>query len=113
MGPERGINPSERHPDQIGLHWAAYGGHSEIVRLLLERGAPVDARDRAFDNTPLGWALHGWAHPPPGADRERYPGVVALLVAAGAAVKEEWLAAAEESAEPRMRAALSGQAGSG
>src|SRR5207247_10586730 len=88
----QGIALGERHRGEPGLHWAAYGGHPEIVRMLLEAGAPVDVRDERFDNTPLGWAVHGWQYPPLDADRERYYGVVRLLVAAGSAVKPEWLA---------------------
>jgi ankyrin repeat protein len=42
-----------------GLHWAAYGGHALIARLLLDRGAPIDVRDDRYDGTPLDWALHG------------------------------------------------------
>lgn len=34
---QRGIEVGEMHRGQTGLHWAAYGGHADIVRLLLER----------------------------------------------------------------------------
>ena len=27
------------------LHWAASGGHVEIIEFLLKQGVPVDARD--------------------------------------------------------------------
>lgn len=37
------------------LHWAAYKGHTEIARLLLDRGASVDCRND-FDYTPLLYA---------------------------------------------------------
>jgi ankyrin repeat protein len=43
---------------ETGLHWAAYGGHSAIVKLLLERGAPIDVKDDRYNGTPLDWALH-------------------------------------------------------
>lgn len=105
----RGIDLSERHRGETGLHWAAYGGHAEVVRLLLKHGAPVDVPDEHFDGTPLGWALYGWAHPPLDTDRERYYEVVALLVAAGATVEPESLADENVRAEPRMLAALAGQ----
>lgn len=43
---------------ETGLHWAAYGGHALIVRLLLDHGAPIDVKDDRYDGTPLDWALH-------------------------------------------------------
>jgi hypothetical protein len=45
---------------QIGLHWAAYGGHLDIVTALLKRAPKLDAKTRRFGATPLGWAMHGW-----------------------------------------------------
>jgi hypothetical protein len=39
------------------LHYAAEHGHREIVRLLLERGAGINARDDRFHATPTGWAI--------------------------------------------------------
>ncbi len=38
------------------LHSAAWNGDLPMVRLLVEAGADVHARDREHDNTPLGWA---------------------------------------------------------
>jgi hypothetical protein len=40
------------------LHFAASMGRSETVRLLVARGAPLDARDGLHDGTPLDWARH-------------------------------------------------------
>jgi hypothetical protein len=39
------------------LHWAAWNGHIEIVRLLLQNGAEVNAKDR-WDRTPLHFAAY-------------------------------------------------------
>jgi hypothetical protein len=45
------------------LHFAASMGRRETIELLVARGAPLDARDRLHDGTPLGWARHeGHAH---------------------------------------------------
>jgi ankyrin repeat protein len=70
--------------DATPLHWAAWHGSLAAVRLLLARGAPLDARDRDYGGTPLTWALracvHGW-HP----ERGDYAGVVRALLDAGAA----------------------------
>ena len=96
---------------QIGLHWAAYGGHLDIVKALLKRAPKLDARDKAFGATPLGWAMHGWwERRDQPAQREPYYEIVALLVGAGAPVEKEWLSEENASADPRMAAALRGSA---
>ena len=41
------------------LHAAGYNGSPETVRLLLDRGADIEARDTTWNDTPLGWALVG------------------------------------------------------
>lgn len=38
-----------------GLHWAAAAGHAEIVQILIQAGASVNARDK-HESTPLHWA---------------------------------------------------------
>ena len=39
------------------LHYATLNGHREIVRLLQEGGADINARDDQFGATPTGWAI--------------------------------------------------------
>jgi hypothetical protein len=39
------------------LHYAAEAGHRDMVRLLLENGAAINARDDRFGATPTGWAI--------------------------------------------------------
>ncbi len=71
------------------LHSAAYAGNAEVVRLLLERGADVDARDARFGGTPLGFATVGSGE---GADRPgRWVETVELLVGAGASRVGAWV----------------------
>ena len=38
------------------LHHAAFNGHVDVIRFLLEHGADPDRRDTKHDSTPLGWA---------------------------------------------------------
>src|SRR5262249_36147198 len=114
---ERGVGVGARPHGETGLHWAAYGGHAQVVKLLLKRSAPLDGKDERHGGTPLGWALYGWCNRPPEANRAGYYEVVARLVAAGAAVDEEWLADPNREtpfgerlrADGRMRGALGGK----
>lgn len=41
------------------LHWAAFHGNVEMIREILRHGPALDARDREFNGTPLGWAIYG------------------------------------------------------
>jgi ankyrin repeat protein len=99
---------------ETGLHWAAFGGHADIVNLLLRANAPVNIEDERFGGTPLGWAIYGWANPAPESKDTRYYEVVELLVRAGAIVDPAWLGNpdrgsslnAKLQADPRMLAAL-------
>ncbi|MBM3833450.1 MAG: ankyrin repeat domain-containing protein [Verrucomicrobia bacterium] len=44
------------------LHWAAFHGNAEMVRLLLRYNPPLEQKDADFNATPVGWAIHGSAH---------------------------------------------------
>ena len=49
-----------RARDQNGataLHLAAEGGHRDLVRMLSDSGADINARDDRFGATPTGWAI--------------------------------------------------------
>jgi ankyrin repeat protein len=64
------------------LHHAAWLGEAGLVRVLLDLGAPVDAKDRQFGSSALGWTAHGSSnYSGAGAD---HPAVVSLLLDAGA-----------------------------
>jgi ankyrin repeat protein len=46
--------------DEVGataLHYAAFGGHRKVAKLLVDRGADINARDGQFGATPAGWAI--------------------------------------------------------
>jgi hypothetical protein len=106
------IDARLRNHGNTGLHWAAFCGHVDLVKLLLARKARLDIKDESFDGPPLGWALHGWG---PNDTQGHYYRVVALLVRAGATVDPGWLAdpdlplPAKIRADPRMLAARHGK----
>ena len=51
-------NPVGGHSHTTPLHQAALGGHEEVVRLLVERGARLDLKDILWRATPADWAEH-------------------------------------------------------
>lgn len=95
---DAGFDIGVRHEGMEPLHWAAWFGNAAMVRLLLERGAPLEARN-AYGGTPLGTAVYGstHCHSPTGgstaagdaadpAREARYVEAVEALIAAGATV---------------------------
>jgi ankyrin repeat protein len=120
---ENGIDPDASNVQgQTGLHWAAYGAHVEMIRLLLRRGSPVDVKDKSFHAQPLDVALYVWHNNTDKATRERCYEVVALLVRAGARLDpKQWQDPDQEEKDepggmlekirndPRMLASLGGE----
>lgn len=72
---------------QTALHFAAWNGNPAMAQALLAHDADVNATEKEHGGSPLGWALHGSLH---GRFRTQgdYPGVVRVLLAAGAAMPE-------------------------
>jgi len=88
---EIGFSPHVRNESgEQPLHSAAYAGNAEAVRLLLDAGADVDARDARFDSTPLVFATVGSGEQA-GLARH-WIEVVQLLVDAGASREGVWIA---------------------
>lgn len=70
------------------LHWAAWHGQAELVRLILARGASIENSDNDYKVTPLNWAIHGSEN---GWYREAgdYPATVEALLDAGAIIPDK------------------------
>ncbi|HYL79027.1 MAG TPA: ankyrin repeat domain-containing protein [Bryobacteraceae bacterium] len=51
-------NLDGNHGHSTPLHQAVIAGHDAVVRLLVERGANLDIKDKIYQGTPLGWARH-------------------------------------------------------
>ena len=64
------------------LHHAAWHARTGVTRMLLEHRAPVNARDREFGSSALGWLCHGSVHGHGVPDD--YLTVADLLIDAGA-----------------------------
>jgi len=56
--PDR-YNPPGAHAHTPPIHQAVWSGRLNVVRLLVERGARLDIRDKIHKGTPLGWARYG------------------------------------------------------
>jgi len=94
---EQGFSSDVRRFGEQPLHTAAYHGNAEAVRVLLDAGAGVDARDDRFDSTPLTFATVG------SGERAGQPGnwieTVQLLVDAGASRDGVWISGKPPSEE--------------
>jgi len=54
---EDGLDPNCSTPlNQTPLHFAAYAGHLEIVKFLVDAGAHPNAQETQWNSTPAGWA---------------------------------------------------------
>jgi hypothetical protein len=69
------------------LHWAAWHGQAELVRLILAHGGSIENSDNDYRVTPLNWAIHGSQN---GWYKEKgdYPATVEVLIDAGARLPE-------------------------
>jgi ankyrin repeat protein len=88
---ELGFSPNARNEfGETPLHAAAAAGDVDTVRLLLEHGAELDARDANFDGTPLGYAtVTSGEHRNTNGD---WVATVQLLLDAGADRTGVWVA---------------------
>jgi ankyrin repeat protein len=116
---DRGVDPATRDEDgQTALHWATWAPEIGAIKLLLERGAAVDARDHRFHATPLDMALWTWNNTSEEEARERCYEAIALLARAGAKLdRDHWRDPGKDSSvmlgkvdsDSRMLAALRGE----
>ncbi|MEZ0064482.1 ankyrin repeat protein [Streptacidiphilus sp. MAP12-20] len=95
---QAGFSPHARNSvGEQPLHNAAYLGNAAVVRLLLDAGAEVDARDDRFDGTPLAFATVGSREQ---ADRSGdWIATVRQLLEAGADRRGVWISGKQPSEE--------------
>lgn len=89
---------------ETAIHWAAMLGEDRLVARLIP-GSDVDLKDKKYNSSPLGWAIHGWCNPPAG-NHGRQLEVVTELVSAGARVEAGMLESEEVRSSAAMLAAL-------
>lgn len=81
----KGIDINTRSHGMTALHSAAFGGNAEIVKLLLDRGADMEALN-AYDGTVLSQTI--WCHYH--HFKPAHPQIMEMLIAAGAHITDEW-----------------------
>ncbi len=95
------------------LHYAAWHGHVEMVRFLIEYHLPVNARDALYGTSPLAWATHGSASSKHWRDADDdYCAVVESLINAGASYEaacNKWNVGPEQIGSDRVVALLKGR----
>ncbi|MGO9189214.1 MAG: ankyrin repeat domain-containing protein [Streptosporangiaceae bacterium] len=69
------------------LHAAAYCGSASTARLLIDRGADIEARDTHWDSPPLDWAVVGSGEKPVTNPRPDWIATVRILIEAGASTQ--------------------------
>ena len=85
-----------------GLHWAVVGGQLVTIKLLLDRGVSLEARN-AYGGTALGQALWSAINGEPGIDFSR---VIDALIAADAKIEPgllAWLAQQNGASTTKVR----------
>jgi len=82
--------PVDARDDDGGtaLHSAAYSGSAPAVRLLLDRGADIEARDTSWNSTPIEWAGVGSGEQPADNPHPDWTGTVQALLEAGASAQD-------------------------
>ena len=70
------------------LHWAAWHGSVELVRLILLRNPPLDEASNEYKGTPVEWAVHGSQN---GWDKKNgdYVATLTALLDAGAPLPKQ------------------------
>jgi hypothetical protein len=92
------------------LHAAAYAGSADAVRVLLHRGADVDARDETWDSHPVVWAAIGSSEQHDLNPHPDWAGTVQALLEAGANAADVTLSPDEDHQPSPEVAALLKQA---
>jgi Ankyrin repeats (3 copies)/Ankyrin repeat len=68
------------------LHAAAFAGSAAVAELLIERGADLEARDRHWNDTPVGWSVVGSGMRPTENPAPDWLATIGALIGAGASL---------------------------
>jgi peptide-methionine (S)-S-oxide reductase len=65
-------NSTGFHSHASPLHQAVFSGSLESVKILVDAGADLNAKDRIYDGTPLGWAIYMQTEEPDEIKKKKY-----------------------------------------
>ena len=85
------------------LHWAAFHGNPEMLAEVLRYGPPLDMRDRDFNGTAMGWAIHGATGHWHGISTAKHGECARLLLDAGLQVDETALPTGHDGLDQVLR----------
>lgn len=85
------------------LHWAAFHGNDGMLEDVLRHDPPINAQDRQFHGTPMGWLIHGALNPWRGIATARHGQCARLLLDAGAQVDEASLPTGHDAVDQVLR----------
>ena len=94
--------------DAMPLHFAAFHGNDEMVREVLRYNPPLEAQDRDFEGTAMGWAIHGAMNRWPGISSDSHDACVRLLLDAGAKFRDEAFPVGHDAIDAVLRVHLFG-----
>ncbi len=108
---ERGfpVTAKSQH-EAMPIHWAAFHGNPEMMRLVLDYDPPLDATDRDFGGSPMGWALHGIHGHWPGTSTCRHAESIRILLDVGVPCPREAFPTGNDDVDRVLRAYLFGDA---
>ena len=67
------------HAHASSLHQAVYSGSLKAVKELVAAGASLDATDRVYHGTPLGWAEYMPSEQKQESEKQKYHEIAAFL----------------------------------
>jgi hypothetical protein len=79
-----------------------------MMQDVLQHAPPIDAQDRQFHGTPMGWLIHGALNPWRGISTGRHDACARLLLDAGAQVDEASLPTGHDAIDRVLRRHLVG-----
>ncbi len=102
---ERGfpVTAKSQH-EAMPIHWAGFHGNPDMMRLVLDHDPSLDATDRDFGGSPMGWTLHGIQGHWPGTSTCKHAECIRILLDAGVPCAQEAFPTGNDDVDQVLRA---------